>query len=264
MFRFRPKHLNNFKYKLVFFEFMEKSVKITLIISAVVLLIVFGSLSFVKDILAPSDTISAVGEARLNVEPDLTTVYFFVETRAEKAEEAKNQNNEIFEKIKTSLIVNGIDKDMIRTEQFNVNEDVEWRDGERIFKGFIAYHYAKVGLDNIYQASKVIDAVIDNNGRINYINFELSQEKQSEYKSEALKLASKDATRKAEAIASGLDRRLGRLVSVETDEFSYNPWPIYAARGVFEEAAVVKQAVTDIEPSKKEVSARVAVKYKIK
>lgn len=244
---------------------MEKAVKITLIISVVVLLIVFGGISYLKEIFVPSDTISSTGEAKLKVEPDITGVYFFVETRAEKAEDAKNKNNEIFERIKSSLIRNGIEKDKIRTEQFNVNEDVEWRDGERIFKGFIASHYAKVDLDNIDQASKVIDAVIDNNGRINYINFELSQEKQSEYKAQALKLASQDATRKAEAIASGLDKRLGRLVSVQADEFQYNPWPIYAARGdAFEGAVMIKEAVTDIKPSDKEVNARVVVMYKIK
>ena len=243
---------------------MEKAIKITLIISAVVLLIVFGGLSFVRDIISPSNTISATGEAKLKVEPDLTSVYFYVETRAEKAEEAKNKNNEIFEMIKSSLIVNGIDKDKIRTEQFNVNEDVEWKDGERIFKGFIASHYAKVDLKNIDEASKVIDSVIDNKGRINYINFELSPEKQSQYKAEALKLASQDATRKAEAIAEGLNKRLGKLVSVETDEFSYNPWPIYAARGdVMESSAMIKGAVTDIRPSDREVNARIIVKYKI-
>ncbi len=243
---------------------MEKAVKITLIISAVILLIVLGGLSFIKDIIAPSDTISATGEAKLKTEPDLTSVYFFVETRAEKAEDTKDKNNEIFAKIKSSLIRDGINEDKVRTEQFNVNEDVEWIDGERVFKGFIAYHYAKVDLDNIDEASKVIDSVIDNKGRINYINFELSQEKQNEYKAEALKLASQDATKKAEAIASGLNKRLGKLISVSSDEFYYNPWPVYAARGDFESAAMIKEAVTDISPSEREVNARVSVTYKIR
>src|SRR3989344_3632767 len=241
---------------------MEKSVKITLIISAVVLLIVFGGLSFIKEIISPSDTISSAGEARVKAMPDVTSVYFFVETKKERAEDAKNSNNAIFNEIKTALLRNGIlDKD-ITTEQFSVNENFEWDGTTSVRNGFIAQHYAKVNLQDIDQASKVIDAVIDNQGRINYINFELSQEKQNFYKAEALKLASEDATRKAEAIASGLNKELGRLVSVETDEFQYNPWPIFSRDAGIMEKAAIKETVTDISPSEREVSARVVVKYK--
>lgn len=243
---------------------MEKAVKITLIISAVLLLIVFGGLVFVKDIISPSDTISAVGEAQLKVEPDVTSVYFFVETKDKTAQAAKNTNNVIFNQIKQALIRNGIKEDQIRTEQFNVNENFEWNGTTSNRIGFIAQHYARVNLENVDQASIVIDAAIDNNGRINYINFELSQEKQSEYKAQALKLASEDATRKANAIASGLNKKLGKLVSVSTDEFDYRPWPIFAAREDAAGKAEIKQSITDIKPSEREVNARVTVKYKIR
>ena len=245
---------------------MEKAVKITLIISVVVLLIVFGGITYVKSIFAPtSNTVSATGESKINVMPDVTRVYFFVETKEKSAEIAKNSNNIIYNRITSALLTAGTDEKDITTEQFSVNENFEWNGTANNRIGFIAQHYAKVNLKDIDEAGKVIDAIVDNSGRINYINFELSQEKQNSYKTDALKLASEDARRKAGAIANGLGKNLGSLVSVQTDEFNYNPWPIYASRdsGIIEKAAV-KEAVSDINPSEKEVTARVVVVYRIK
>lgn len=245
---------------------MEKAVKITLIISVVVLLVVFGGLAFVKSIIAPgSNTVSATGESKIKVVPDVTSVYFFVETKDKSAEIAKNTNNVLYNKVTSVLIASGIDGKDITTEQFSVNENFEWDGTQNIRTGFIAQHYAKVNLNDVDKAGKVIDAVVDNGARINYINFELSQEKQNSYKTDALKLATEDARNKAEAIASGLGKNLGSLVSVQTDEFNYNPWSIYAARdsGIMEKT-IAKEAVTNLNPSEKEVTARVVVIYKIK
>lgn len=245
---------------------MEKAVKITLIISVAVLLIVFGGITYVKSILAPvSNTVSAIGESKIKVVPDVTSVYFFVETKDKSAETTKNNNNVIYNKITSALLISGIDEKDISTEQFSVNENFEWDGTQSVKNGFIAQHYAKVNLKDVDKAGKVIDAVVDNEGRINYINFELSQEKQNSYKTDALKLASEDARKKAESIANGLGKSLGSLVSVQTDEFNYNPWPIFAARdsGIMKKA-VVKEAVSNINPSEKDVTARVVVVYKIK
>lgn len=245
---------------------MEKAVKITLIISAVVLLIVFGGITYVKSIFAPDgNTITSSGDSKLKAEPDVTSVYFFVETRDTSAEAAKNKNNVIFNKIKTSLISAGINEKDIGTEQFSVNENFEWNGTASNRVGFIAQHHGKVNLENIDLAGRVIDAIIDNDGRINYINFELSPEKENDYKAQALKLATEDARKKAQAIADGLGRELGSLVSVESDEFYYNPWPLYAAReSGTEDKATVKEAISDVRPSDREVTARVTVRYKIK
>ena len=219
-----------------------------------------------KSIFAPdTNTITSTGDAKINAEPDITSVYFFVETKDKSAETAKNSNNIIFNRIKSRLISAGINEKDMGTEQFSVNENFEWNGTASNRIGFIAQHHGKVNLKDLDKSGKVIDAIIDNDGRINYINFELSQERQNEYKSQALKLATEDARKKAEAIADGLDKRVGRLVSVSTSDFYYNPWPIYAARdGAIMEKASVKEAVSDISPSEKEVTARVVVRYRIK
>src|SRR3989344_2989550 len=240
---------------------MEKSVKITLILSAVILIIVFGSLFIVKDFVSQGNVISSEGEARLKVTPDITKVYFSVETKDVSADKAKNMNNEIFNRILTSLTVNGINKDDVKTEQFSVNENIEWDGTKSVNNGFIAQHSASISLKDFEKIGVVIDAVVNNGGKINYVNFELSQEKQNEFKTQALKMASEDATRKAEAIASGLNKKLGSLVSVQTSDFGYRPWPVFAQSGVADKIAIEKAV---INPSDQDVTATVTVQYRIK
>ena len=112
--------------------------------------------------------------------------------------------------------------------------------------------------------SAVVDAGISAGAGISSINFELSPEKQSEYKAQAIKLAAEDAKTKAEALAEGLGKRIGRLVSVSDSDFGYSPWVLYSGSGMAEEAAVAKDAASSIQPSEQSITARVTAVYKIR
>lgn len=241
---------------------MEKAVKITLIISLAVLILVFGGIYLIKGFYSSENTVTASGEAVVKVLPDVTSVYFSIETNNASAEKAKDENNLLYNKVKQSLLIAGIKEEDIGTEQFSVNENWEW-DGEKSTRnGFIAQHYLKINLIDREKIGKVIDAVIDNKARINSINFELSKEKENFYKAEALKKATEDARTKAEAIASGLNKRVGSLMSVETSEFNYVPWAVYRDSSVVEKAQIEREV--SINPSEREVNAGVSVVYKLK
>ena len=88
-------------------------------------------------------------------------------------------------------------------------------------------------------------------------------ENQNKYKAEALKKAAEDAKIKAESIALGLDKKLGRLVSTSNSQFGYNPWNIYSK---VESAGVIdaKTIASNIQPSEQKISASVSVTYKLK
>ena len=111
----------------------------------------------------------------------------------------------------------------------------------------------------------MIDAGVDAGASIGYINFELSQEKQNEYKAQALKQAAEDAKIKAESIAEGLGKSIGSIYSISSSDFDYYPWRIYEATASSEAGvAEAKQAATDIQPGEKDITARVSVVFKLK
>ena len=96
------------------------------------------------------------------------------------------------------------------------------------------------------------------------INFELSPQKQSEYKTQALEQASADAKSKASATAAGLGKKLGRLVSVESQDFNYGPVVYYAKAESSSGAADAREAALQINPTDLNVYANVGVTYTIR
>ncbi len=244
---------------------MDNSVKITLIIVSAVLILAVGGFVYL-DNLSGRDTISVAGESTVKAMPDLLTVYFVVQTTANTATEAKDNNSMIVDQVITNLIAAGLERDEIVTENFNVYEDYSWESGKRKFLGYKAVHNMKVELssENSEKIGEVIDAVVDGGALLNYINFELSKENQNLYKAEALKSASEDARIKAESMAEGLGKRVVDIVSVSESSFGYYPWRLLGQEDIALGAAEAKAATTDIQPGEKEISARVSVVFKIK
>lgn len=247
----------------------NNAIVITSIISAVVLVIAFASLVTFNS-MSPyqKDTLTVEGIASIDVMPDLISVYFNIETTGETSAEAKDANSEIFNKLVNGLTTSGFERDEIVSESYSIYPDYDWKNGERIEKGYRAVHNVKVELnaEDLEKLTNVIDAGVNAGAGISYINFELTQESQSTYKAQALELAAKDAQLKAESVASGFDKDVGKLISVSINEFGYYPWNVYTASSVSiaEDAALAKESVSNIQPGEKTIDARVSATFKLR
>lgn len=206
-------------------------------------------------------TINVSGNSQISVMPDEVVIYLLIETRNISAQNAKDQNALISEKVLEDLAKIGISKESIETENYNIYLEYDWIGGVQKLKGYVASNYIKITLKEFDKVGKVIDVSVDSGALVNYINFELSNEKMNEYKAMALANASQDAKRKAEAIVFGVGKKLGNVVSISAPEYNYIPYPIYRREtGEME----VKQIATNIQPKKIEVTASVNVIYEIK
>jgi uncharacterized protein YggE len=90
----------------------------------------------------------------------------------------------------------------------------------------------------------IVDIAVKNGAnQLNNINFGLSEEKEQEFKQQALAEASKNAKAKAETIAQSLDVKLGKIKSVSESNFGYMPYAYAmeakAGGDMIEEAAAV-------------------------
>ncbi len=241
------------------------SVKITAMILAVIVFIFLISL-FVYFRANPSQTVDVTGNSQIKVLPDELGIYFNVQTLADTAKEANNENSRIIDNTIAELMKMGIERKDITTQNYNVYPEYDYGEDGRELIGYRATHQLKIELEekDFDLAGSVIDAGVDAGALISYINFELSFEKQNEYKNKALEEATLNARSKAEGIASGLGRDLGRIVSVSTSDFGYNPWLVYASRGVMEDVALAKEEVANIQPGEQTVTGTVSVVYALK
>jgi len=250
---------------------LQKSVQITLIIvAAVIILAIMGILYFKPN--SASNTIQVNGEATAKITPDLITISFNVETKGATSKIAEDANSEIVSKLKDNVVSLGFKESDLTTENYNIYPDYnyDYNKGTQTLIGYRATHTLKIELPSSQKdkVSSIIDAGTNAGAGISYINFELTPALQQQAKVTAIKDASDDARVKAEAIADGFNKKLGKLVSVSLDEFNYRPWNIYSSSdssggGGVVGAAEAKSAVADITPSNQDVSAYVTAVYKL-
>lgn len=214
------------------------------------------------------DSVTVQGISTVKVMPDLVTIYFNIETNGDTTAEARDANSEIMNDLIDALILEGFERKDIVTENFNVYQDYEWTESGREDKGFKATHSVRVEL-SIEEEDKiapVVDAGVSAGAMVNYINFELTQESQNKYKAEAMKLAAEDAKIKADSVASGFDQKIGKLVSVQVNEFGYYPWNVYSGSGEQRatDSVMLKESVSNIQVGEEEISATISATFKFR
>ncbi len=247
---------------------INNTIVVTSIISAVILIIALLALTSFNRVIAGTDTVNVQGIASVKAMPDLITVYFNIETDGETTSEAKDANSEILNNLIDALILQGFERSEIITENFNVYPNYNWDDGERTQEGYKATHSVKVELPINDQdlIGPVVDSGVDAGAGISYINFELTQESQNKYKAEAMKLAAEDATIKAEAVAEGFGKKVGKLVSVQVNDFGYYPWNVYSSRveGGMKDVLFMEETISNIQVGEEDVTATVSASFKLK
>jgi uncharacterized protein YggE len=244
----------------------SNSVKITgMIVGAVIVLALIGAFIAMQANPASGKTINVQGQSTIKVSPDLVTVYFTVQTTEKTAQGAKDKNAEVVDAAVTNLVKLGLERKDIVTENFNIYPQYDYKNSRSDIIGYQATHSLKVQLpiNDSDKIGPVIDAGVNAGALISYINFELSPDKQNELKAQALKQATEDARIKAEAIASGLGKSLGKVVSISDNSFDYYPWPLYSNMDMSVGAVEAKSATTNIQPGDQTVSAQVSVSYRI-
>lgn len=237
---------------------MKKSNKLIMGIIIAIVLVVAAYYFYVS---GPS--ISATGNSEITARPDMISIYVISQARNESSSAAQQKVIEISDKFVAELEKLGISGEDIELSNYNVYEEFDWIDNERKSLGFIASQSITVKLTDFNKTSSIIRAATTAGALVSGINYELSIAKQNEYKAQALKEAGADAKIKASSLASGFDRRLGRLVSVQSQDFNYMPYPLYAKEdvAVVLENAGAESAIRSISPTDLTVSASVSATY---
>jgi uncharacterized protein YggE len=244
---------------------MSNALKITLMITATVLIVSLVIAYVFLQLRAPQHTVNVNGQATIKALPDIISVYFNVETAGNTAQAAKDNNSAVVDKLTTNIIAAGFKKSDVVTQDFSVTPAYKWEYDQQILTGYVARHTIKIELsvNKTDKVGQVIDAGVNAGAGISYVNFELSDAKLNTYKAEALKQATLDARTKADSIAQGLGMKVSDIMSISDSSFDYYPWPIYEG-GLAMNAEAAKAAATNIQPGEKDVSARVTVTFKLK
>lgn len=240
---------------------ISNSVLITLIILIGIFIFSAAAMVYLNSTVY-AKTVSSTGISTIKVMPDLISIYFNVQTDGKTSSEANDKNSEITNKMKNSLLDLDFEEKEIQTQGFSIYPNYDWQSGTQKIKSYTATHSVvlKIPLDKKEKIGNALDAGIEAGAGISYINYELTEENQNKYKAEAIKKASEDLRIKAAAIAEGAGQKLGKLVSISTDEFNYVPW-LAVSDGVTKESS--SEIAAKITPSEQEISARVTGVFRL-
>lgn len=243
---------------------MKRKIGVVVILLAALILVVIGVGGY---LMFTGPVISAEGFSSIKVMPDEVSVNINIETRNKSAVDAQEKNKEIGEKLLSELVKLGFDRKDLRFVNQYVYPEYDYNYREPKIKGYVVSQQLVVKTKEVDKVASIVDIAINSGAMISYINFEVSEEKKSEYKNQVLRKASEDAKIKAESIAAGQGKKLGRLVSITNQNYNYpEPIPYYTRAedlSVSESNLKAKAAVTNLSPDEQEITASISAQYKL-
>ena len=204
-------------------------------------------------------TISVNGEGMVEAPPDSATISIGVTSFDRDATKVQNENARIATNVINAVAALGIDKKNIRTGNYSFQQRFRYDEGKQIFDGYEVNNTVTIAVNDLNKVGKVIDAALASGAnRVDSLNFGIRD--RENFQSDALKLAVRDARRKAEIVAAELGKRIVGIVNV-----SINSAPIMSARTENLMLASAKDAnfSTPIEAGILSCSASVQIDFEI-
>ena len=210
----------------------------------------------------PPGTVEVTGSAELLRPPDRVRIAFAVETEAETAEEAREENAVIMNRVRSAF--DGNAEEGLRVETFGFHLQPRYSspprpgDAPPRIVGYRVVHHLQVLTDDPEAAGRLVDLGIGAGAnRVSDIRFELRDA--DEARREALSEAVGRARGEAEAIASALGFDLGPPVEVRGGSDGLGFQTFRDTRALM----AMEATPTPLEPELQRVSATVTIRYRL-
>ena len=208
---------------------------------------------------AEKNTLDVSADGTVSADPDIADIYVTVETKADTAQKAQEDNAAIVNSLQLALRGTAL-TDEVTTDYFSLypNYQYDYDTGRSSTSGFVATHSLKIHTSKVVAVGKLLDVATTNGATsIGNVQFGLSDSKQESLKEQALESAVAKAKTKAKLLAGASGIALGKIVDVT--ESSYLQPPIYYAAA----DKAMAGSSTQITPGQVEVTATVSLSYEI-
>ncbi len=203
----------------------------------------------------PQIMISANGEVQ--VTPDRARISLGVETEANSAREASQQNAALQTKIIAALRAAGIPQASIRTTGFNVAPKQEYIPETRTWRidGYRVSNIVVVLVEPVAKVGEIIDAALGAGAnRVAGLNFEIKDATSA--REAAMKQAVERARREADIVAAAAGGRIVGLIEISVNSFEPSP-----PRPMMEMARMGQDASTPISEGTQPVIVNVNTRW---
>jgi uncharacterized protein YggE len=209
--------------------------------------------------------ISISGQGKVTVTPDIATVNLGVSAQASTVAVAQFQAASAMDKVIAALTGQGVAKNDIRTQYFNIQQVTRWDEKaqQSVPTGYLVSNMVTAKVRTIEQTGSIIDAVVEaggDNTRINGISF--SVEKPEQYYAQVRQKAVEDAIAKAKQLGDLAGVTLGKATYISESAYTPNT-PYLESFKSFDMAAGASAPVTSINPGETDITMNVQINFAI-
>jgi uncharacterized protein YggE len=216
-------------------------------------------------------TITVSGMGEINAQPDVAVVNLGVETQAESASEAIDQNNGQMQALIDALTAAGIAEENIQTQVVRLSPQYANQQplppqpteqapstppqtGPSEILGYVAVNTVQVRVEDLANVGTILDAAIQAGAnRVDGISFEISDT--GELMQQARETAWQDALQKAEQLAELAGAELGQVLNITASD--QGPFP------VMQESFAADTARVPIQPGTQSLSTNLQVTWRL-
>lgn len=210
------------------------------------------------------DSITVSAQGTNVTTPDTFVINVSASELAPTTKEVKDLINAKVAKVQEVLTANEIDSKNVQTTNFNVYQEYDWKEGERIERWFRARQSVnvKVKWENFTaKGSKILDEISAIGGiEINDTQFVIDNT--DDPMSVAREDAIKKAKEKAENLATLAGAKLGKVKNIIDNSQHYEPYPpMYYAKWMGAGGWALE---SNLNPGEMDVNVQVTVTYELK
>ena len=197
-------------------------------------------------------TVKGVGN--LTVVPDTVQIQLEVSTENKELSLAQSENALIMDRVIDSLVEFGVKRENITTVSYLIFPQYDYVEGKQLLRGYEVTNAISIKSTAIEQIGKLIDIAVENGvNRVSNIQFTSSNEQL--FYQQALSLALRDATAKAQTISETMQLQFDATPTKIVEQFPEQP-AVYRAFSSAEQ-----RVSTPIEQGQITVSATVKVQF---
>lgn len=213
-------------------------------------------ISVTQTTLEKQNSFDTTGKGSYEVVPDEATMSFGITTQGSTVISAQNNANAVINNVKDALVESGVEKDDIKTSNYNINPNYEIR-GDRKITGYTVSTNLKVIFRNFETLNQSIDAAVGAGAnQVGSLQFQVSEEIRKEAEREARKQAIDKAKSKASEIAKEAGFELGKIINVQENIVGNYPVPF-----ALDSLNVAESAPTEISPGTSDIEISVTISY---
>jgi len=206
-------------------------------------------------------TVTVIGNGKVTAQPDIAIIQVGVETRAESAGAAAQDNTQLMAKVLAALKDAGIAEKDIQTANYSLFVDQQRGPNGELLKPvqYVASNTVRATVRDLDKVGAVLDAAVTAGAnQVQGISFGVADMSKLQIQAETNALD--DARARAQALAERAGLQLGDVLSIS--ENISNPPPVLGMR-MLDLAPAAAQPVP-VQPGELEFSAQVQVVYAIR